>query len=395
MVVMSAHTTDRIIPFHTYLWKIVSRCNLNCSYCYVYNSVDDSWRSQPVVMSEKVARQTATRIREHLEAHGKKDAVIILHGGEPLLAGIRRIKELVSIIGDVFCASEIRVSIGTQSNLLPFTETIGDYYLSQNMTIGVSIDGPPEINDLYRRDHKGRPSSEQLQAKLRLLTSPRYRRVFSGFLSVINLDANPIDVTDYLLSFNPPSIDFLLPLDNYDRRPKGKPIEASNETPYGDWLIRSFDHWWGKSTRSRIRIFTSIISMICGSDTLVESLGLLPIDLIVIETNGRVEGVDSLKSAFNGATNLNFDIFRHSFDVVARHVAVQSRQRKANGLCKKCQTCQVVDVCGGGYLPHRYSSERGFDNPSVYCSDLEKLIRHIHATLTSNLSLDSTQAPRT
>jgi sulfatase maturation enzyme AslB (radical SAM superfamily) len=46
-----------------------------------------------------------------------------------------------------------------------------------------------------------------------------------------------------------------------------------------------------------------------------------------------------------------------------------------------CQTCPVVKVCGGGYIPHRYSAARKFDNPSVYCRDLEKLIRHIHATL--------------
>jgi len=45
--------------------------------------------------------------------------------------------------------------------------------------------------------------------------------------------------------------------------------------------------------------------------------------------------------------------------------------------CRICQGCAVFAVCGGGYLPHRYATGNGFDNPSVYCRDLMKLITHI------------------
>jgi sulfatase maturation enzyme AslB (radical SAM superfamily) len=48
-----------------------------------------------------------------------------------------------------------------------------------------------------------------------------------------------------------------------------------------------------------------------------------------------------------------------------------------NGLCEACRACPFHDVCGGGYLPHRYSTERGFSNPTVYCRDLWKLITHV------------------
>jgi len=34
-----------------------------------------------------------------------------------------------------------------------------------------------------------------------------------------------------------------------------------------------------------------------------------------------------------------------------------------------------------GYLPHRYSKQNGFDNPSIYCNDLMKLITHIQNKL--------------
>jgi uncharacterized protein len=54
-------------------------------------------------------------------------------------------------------------------------------------------------------------------------------------------------------------------------------------------------------------------------------------------------------------------------------------------LCAQCRGCPVRAVCGGGYLPHRYSSRNGFDNPSVYCRDLMKLIVHIQARVLTTL----------
>ena len=53
-----AEPAHPILPFHTFIWKIASRCNLNCTYCFVYNMADQRWREQPAFMSDAVARQT-------------------------------------------------------------------------------------------------------------------------------------------------------------------------------------------------------------------------------------------------------------------------------------------------------------------------------------------------
>ena len=45
-----------------------------------------------------------------------------------------------------------------------------------------------------------------------------------------------------------------------------------------------------------------------------------------------------------------------------------------NSICKRCP---IRVTCGGGYMPHRFSKENGFNNPSVYCRDLLKLICHV------------------
>jgi radical SAM protein with 4Fe4S-binding SPASM domain len=201
---------------------------------------------------------------------------------------------------------------------------------------------------------------------------------------VIDPETDAETVTDYLLSFEPIGIDFLLPLDNHDRRPAGK--ESLDATPYGDWLVRAYDRWMSRPNSTRIRIFQSIINMMCGGFSLVESIGLRPVDLIVVESNGEIQAVDSLKTTFQGATELGFHIDRDSFDTVAAHFGVRSRQLGALSLSKQCRQCELVDICGGGYLPHRYSADRGFDNPSVYCADLKVIIRHINAEISAAVS---------
>ena len=64
-------------------------------------------------------------------------------------------------------------------------------------------------------------------------------------------------------------------------------------------------------------------------------------------------------------------------DMVGQHPGILARQQGLAGLCQTCQECPVVTSCGGGLYTHRYRAGSGFDNPSVYCADLLKLISHI------------------
>lgn len=370
-----------VVPFHTFLVKAASRCNINCTYCYIYNRADSRWRRQPAYMSPATAEAAIRRIAEHVRRHKKDSAAIIFHGGEPLLVGPKQLDTYARIVADAFADLNVRLTVGMQSNGLLFNERLGDLMLRWGISIGISLDGPPEINDKSRLDRRGRPTSATLERKLALLTSPKYRPLFTGFLTVIDIESDPVDVVRYLLSFSPPSLDFLFPLDNHDRRPPGK--IRFDATPYGDWLIRAFDYWASQNTTTRIRIFETLLGLSVGSRSIVETFGTDPVDLIVVESNGEVEGVDSLKAVFNGATALGFNVFDHDFDQVAAHVAVKARQAGVSNLSPICRDCALVKVCGGGYYPHRYSQANGFTNPSIYCHDIAKLIRHLQNSAVS------------
>lgn len=363
---------------YTYILKICSRCNLNCSYCFVYNKGDDTWRGQPKFMSADTVRQTCRRIREHCRAHGQHEVHLILHGGEPLLGGLSHIREICRIAEEELGGAEepVEYRISVQSNGLLFTPALGDFFLEQGISMGVSIDGPPDINDRTRVYRNGRGSTGDLEKKLELLSRPPYNNIFGGFLVVIDIDSDPIDIFDYLAAYNPWGMDFLLPYDNWDRRPKGK--EDFDSTPYADWLIRLFDHYIACNSPVHVKSFDSIMKVVMGGHSNVESIGVSPVDIVVVETNGDIEAVDSLKASFHGATRLGLHVNTHGFDDAMAHAKIRMRLEGAQKLCKTCRQCPIVQFCGAGYIPTRYSAAKQFDNPSIYCRDLYKLIDHIY-----------------
>src|SRR5262245_23810708 len=66
-------------PLH-FVLKSASRCNLNCSYCYVYNKGNDSWRSQPGIMPDRIFEASVQRIRRYCEDSGQAQITISFHG---------------------------------------------------------------------------------------------------------------------------------------------------------------------------------------------------------------------------------------------------------------------------------------------------------------------------
>ena len=52
-----------------------------------------------------------------------------------------------------------------------------------------------------------------------------------------------------------------------------------------------------------------------------------------------------------------------------------------------CRSCEYRDACGGGYAPHRYSTENRYDNPSIYCADYKLIFSHVFRRLNDAVSI--------
>jgi uncharacterized protein len=371
---------ERPVPVRQFVLKTHSRCNLACTYCYLYAGPDHGWRDRPRTPTAAVTRRTAERIAEHAATHGLHDVAVVFHGGEPLLVGAERLAaEAESIRAAMPAGCTVHPSVQTNATLL--TPDGLRALAGAGIRVGVSLDGGLPAHNRERVDHAGRPSWPAASAGLRLLAEQEPGS-YGGVLCVADLRHDPVEVYDSLLAFRPPAIDLLLPHGNWTGPPPGLPAPATDPAPYGRWLTAIFDRWWNADRRrTRIRLFEECVALLLGVPAAIERLGLQPFTAVVVETDGSIEQVDSLKSAYEGAAATGLDVFRHSFDDALAHPGVAARQAGLAALSDTCRACPLVEVCGGGHYAHRYRAGTGFRNPSVYCADLAHLIRHIAARL--------------
>ncbi|WP_327386223.1 radical SAM/SPASM protein FxsBH, inactivated beta-hydroxylase extension form [Streptomyces sp. NBC_01207] len=359
-----------LIAFREIVLKVHSRCDLACDHCYVYEHADQSWRARPKVISPEVISHTASRLAEHARDHALPSVTVILHGGEPLLAGPARLRlvceEFTRALSGI-AALDLRI----HTNGLQLSSRYLDLFDEYGVRVGISLDGDRAANDRHRRFADGRTSHPLVLAAVALLRSEPYRHLYQGLLCTVDVANDPVAVLDALVELKPPRVDFLLPHATWET-PPARPDGAPDA--YARWLLRIFDRWDRLGRPVPVRLFESLLSTLRGGPSLTESLGLAPTDLVVVETDGTLEQVDSLKSAFEGAAATGFNVFDHAFDQVAAHPGVRARQLGLAGVSDSCRRCPVVRSCGGGLYTHRYRDRNGFDNPSVYCTDLRELV---------------------
>jgi uncharacterized protein len=375
-------------PITQFILKIHSRCNLACSYCYIYEKSDDSWRNRPHRMAPETLLQAATRIGEHAVEHGLDRVEIIFHGGEPLLAGPAYIERAVALVRSALPAGTA-LDATMQTNGVLLDAPALDALLDVGVRIGVSLDGAG--NDRHRRYPDGRPSSPAVEQALHHLASPAYRSIYAGLLCVVDLEQDPVAAFERLREFDPPRVDFLLPHGDWTTRPPARPDDAT--TPYADWLTSIFDHWYAaRDTRPRVRLFEELIQLLIGGRSRTESVGLSPAAILVIETDGAIEQVDTLRNAYPGAATTGLTVSENSIDDALRHPGIVARQLGLEALADECRRCRIVRVCGGGFYGHRFRAGTGFRNPSVYCPDLIALIHRIKSTVVADIRARSRPA---
>lgn len=371
-------------PLHSFVLKLHSRCDLACRYCYMYRSNDQSWRSQPRTMADATLDRTAERVAEHLAGHGLDRAAVVLHGGEPLLAGeeavARTARVLRAAVGD-----GVRLDLALQTNGVRLSGRWLDLCAEHGIRVGVSLDGDRVAQDRHRRGADGRGSHARVSAGLRLLTDGPHRALFSGLLCTVDLRNDPVRCYEALLAHRPPSVDFLLPQGNWGSPPPGlRP--GGPGTPYADWLWAVFERWYGAPVReTRVRLLDDLLSLLLGGTPETEALGLAPVRYAVVETDGSLAQDDTLRTAYEGAAATGLHVARDSFDALLRHPGIAARQWGAAGLAAGCRACRLHPVCGGGHYANRYRPGTGFANASVYCADLASLVRRVRERVAADL----------
>jgi uncharacterized protein len=141
--------------------KLCSRCDLACDHCYVYKQADQSWRRRPNVISDETVARAAERMAEHAQYHALSAVRVILHGGEPLLAGRHGCGESARSYAERWRQS-VRSICGSIPTVCCSTTTSASLFAEQQVKVGISIDGDRAGNDRHRRHADDRSSYDQV-----------------------------------------------------------------------------------------------------------------------------------------------------------------------------------------------------------------------------------------
>jgi uncharacterized protein len=358
-------------------FKVAARCNLNCSYCYVFNKGDTTWRQRPARMSQQVFEAGIARLREACLRSGRDEVSVTLHGGEPTLIGTTRARAFFEAARrGLEGVAEVRLVIQTNGTRL--TREWVELFAEHRVDVGVSMDGPPAVHDRHRVDHRGRGSHGAVGRGLDLL---REGGVPFAVLSVLDFDADPLEVHEHFCELDAAQISYLMPHFTHDDI--AGVVARHGPTPCLDWLGPVLQHWWGDGTlRTAVQPFHSMARIILGGSSDLDLFGGAPLGFCFVETDGEIEGLDALKICEDGFAGTGHNVLTDGFDAFAAdgglHAETIFRGRPLPTACARCPEAQT---CGGGYVPHRYRRGAGLDRPSVWCRDLLGLFGQLRRLL--------------
>lgn len=352
----------------------------------MFNLGDQTYQGRPAIMSNEVVEASARRLSDYARQAGLKNINVALHGGEPLLAGKEKIQFLVNTFRKMF-ASDIECEFSLQTNGVLIDDDWVSLLGGLDVKTAVSLDGTAAVHDSKRKNHAGHGSHDQVVQGIRRLqawTNPA--PIFGGVLCVINPEVSGTEIYEHFLSLGIQWMDFLLPDDyNWDRPPAA--YRSPTATPFADYLLPIFHRWWQADDPGiQIRMFTQLISLVLGGKSSVDSIGGCPLSEAVIDTDGSLEPLDVFRACGNGFTQTGLNILKDPIAALSETALFRKGMAGLEGLCSNCNSCSLGHICGSGYMPHRYSQENGFDNPSVYCRDLWKLISHIVLAMKESVS---------
>lgn len=355
------------------IFKISERCNLNCRYCYYFNSGDTSYKLKLAKFPEKNISQLLIWLLQAIEELKLNRITIGFHGGEPLLYGKKDFLMLCSRLQNTL-SQKVQLSLNIQTNGTLLDKDWISLFKEYNIDLGISIDGPKDYHDKHRVDHFGIGSYDRLIKKIELLhqISARF-----GVLTVINPQIGGKNLYNFITNeLCVQSFDILFPHLTHDEEPK----YLINK--YGKFLCDLFDVWVeNDDPKIKIRLFNSYLGQLLGKEGMMYGVGAkkkLHIPLITIRGDGEISPVTGLMYTDpDTVTNTGANIFDTSLRKFLEYPIFSELAKAQTVMPQKCSECCWEKICGGGNIIDRFSKKNRFNNSSTYCIALQQMYAHM------------------
>ena len=373
--------------FQVFVKPIGPVCNLGCYYCYYLEKENLYSGSESFRMPDDILEKY---IIQHIEASPDPVIQFSWHGGEPTLLGIDYFRKIVAL-QRMHLPRNQRIVNGIQTNGTLLDEDWCRFFAQEGFYVGISIDGPQELHDLYRVTKNGNPSFEQTMRGYELLLQ---HRVLHEILCVVNADnvRFPLEVYRFFKKIKAKYITFLplveqQPDAEYGVSPRSVPADA-----FGSFLCTIFDEWLSQDIgRVKVQIFEEAARTAFGQEHSLcifrETCGNIP----VIEHNGDFYSCDHFVDA---------DHFLGNIKETPLLTLLESPEQRGFGRSKLetlpqyCQICEVRTMCHGGCPKNRFIlTPHGEAGLNYLCVGYKRFFKHCLPFVEEIANLWSRQNP--
>lgn len=346
-------------------------CNLACEYCF-YRRTKELYPGNATKMTRKILE---TVIHKTLSV-GSPFNSFCWQGGEPLLMGIDFFRDVAAFQKKHARPGQI-IENSLQTNGLLLDDPWCEFLRKENFLVGVSLDGPAEIHDFYRKDYAGRSTFHDVMRGIRLMQEHDVSFNILCLLTDQNIKS-PLKLYDFFLS---EGLKFLQFIHCFETNPQtGALMPFSVRTKEtGEFYIKLFDEWFEKNFYDvSIRFFEDLLLYLVDGVKASCCYQKTCFSYLVVEHNADCYPCDFFVSKKWKIGNL----------LESRLPTLMSSARRSAFARLKadwpedCKNCSIVSFCMGDCTRFRFRRDSGYQNVSEYCTAVKTVYRHIEPHLT-------------
>lgn len=391
---------NRAQGIHVVTKPIGPACNLDCEYCFYLEKQalfgnDENCRMSDDVLSAFISNYIASQQTPVVD--------FVWQGGEPTLLGIDFFKRVIELQAPFLRQKTIKNSLQTNGTLL--TDEWCSFLKKHDFMVGISLDGPQDVHDRYRRDRQGNGTFDKVMRGLRLLQ--KHNVEYNVLASVAHHTATrALDVYRFLrgegiefIQFSPivermpdeeslrHSLRLAGPalLDTQTRQIEVTPWSVVSRE-YGDFLITIYEEWVRHDVgKVFVMNFEWALNAWIGNPSPVcihaEQCGRT----VVLEYNGDVYACDHFVYPEYKLGNVRTDSL---LQMIGKSALSGFGIAKETALPRWCRECKVLAACRGGCPKHRFARTY-YDEPGLHylCEGYKKYFLHIQKYLKAMTTL--------
>jgi uncharacterized protein len=364
--------------FHLLAKPTGAACNLDCAYCFFLDK-EALYPGSKFRMSEAMLEQY---IRQLIESHQADTVNIAWQGGEPTLMGLDFYRRAMSL-ADKYRRPGMRFLHTMQTNGTLLDDEWAAFFKEHNFLIGISLDGPRELHDVYRLDKGGRPTYDRVMRGVRLLQ--KHGVEFNVLTTVNRINGDyPLEVYCFLrdevgadwMQFIP--VVERINADGLTLYQEGMTVSERSVLPeqFGRFLCAIFDEWVRHDVG---RIFVQTFEATLRNWLGMPSSGMCVFNEtcgtgLAIEHNGDLYSCDHFVEPNYFLGNIEKE---HMLELVASPQQLKFGWDKRDSLPRYCKECEVRFACHGECPKNRFIlTPDGEPGLNYLCAGFKEFFHH-------------------